>query len=41
MNTDENPAMKAKEFVIVRYLIFFLSVPTVRSLNEMPVINDI
>ena len=40
MNTAENPAINASELVMVRYRIFFLSTPTVRSLKEMPVMNE-
>jgi hypothetical protein len=40
MNTEENPAMNASELVMVRYRTLFLSTPTVRSLKEMPVINE-
>jgi hypothetical protein len=40
MNTAENPKIKAMAFAMVIRLMCFLSVPTVRSLKEMPVIND-
>lgn len=36
----EKPAIKASEFVTVRYLILFLSEVTVRSLKESPVIKE-
>ncbi len=40
MKISENPDMKARELVMVRYRIFLLSVPSFRSSNEMPVIKD-
>jgi hypothetical protein len=40
MNTDEKPRIKAMELVMVMRRIVFLSVPTVRSLKEMPVMNE-
>jgi hypothetical protein len=36
----EKPAMKAREFVIVRNWILFLSAPSLRSSKETPVIKE-
>lgn len=40
INIDENPRMKATEFVMVRNRILFRSVLLVRSSNDIPVMKE-